>query len=80
MVLPDDVKRYIEQGLDCEHVEVQGDGHHFEAIIVSAAFQGKNRVQQHQLVYKALGERMREEIHALSMQTLTPEDWASARK
>jgi len=80
VVLPDDVKRYIEQGLDCEHVEVQGDGHHFEAIIVSAAFQGKNRVQQHQLVYKALGERMREEIHALSMQTLTPEDWASARK
>ena len=79
MVLPDDVKRYIEQGLDCEHVEVQGDGHHFEAIIVSAAFRGRNRVQQHQLVYKALGERMREEIHALSMQTLTPEDWASAR-
>jgi len=80
VVLPDDVKRYIEQGLDCEHVEVQGDGHHFEAIIVSAAFSGKNRVQQHQLVYKALGERMREEIHALSMQTLTPEDWANARK
>ena len=80
MVLPDDVKRYIEQGLDCEHVEVQGDGHHFEAVIVSAAFRGKNRVQQHQLVYKALGERMREEIHALSMQTLTPEDWASVRK
>jgi len=80
VVLPDDVKRYIEQGLDCEHVEVQGDGHHFEAVIVSAAFRGKNRVQQHQLVYKALGERMREEIHALSMQTLTPEDWAAARK
>ncbi|MCC7546941.1 MAG: BolA family transcriptional regulator [Burkholderiales bacterium] len=80
MVLPDDVKRYIEQGLDCEHIEVQGDGHHFEAVIVSAAFRGKNRVQQHQLVYKALGQRMREEIHALSMQTLTPEDWASVRK
>lgn len=80
MVLPDDVKRYIEQGLDCEHVEVQGDGHHFDAIIVSAAFRGKNRVQQHQLVYKALGDRMREQIHALSMQTLTPEDWANARQ
>ncbi len=80
MVLPDDVKRYIEQGLDCEHVEVQGDGHHFEAVIVSAAFRGKNRVQQHQLVYKVLGDRMREEIHALSMQTLTPEDWAGVRK
>jgi acid stress-induced BolA-like protein IbaG/YrbA len=58
-------------------LEVTGDGHHFEAVIVSGAFRGKNRVQQHQLVYKALGNRMREEIHALSMQTFTPEDWAA---
>ena len=79
MVLSDDVKTYIQQGLDCEHVEVVGDGHHFEALIVSAAFRGKSRVQQHQLVYRALGERMREEIHALSMQTFTPEDWAGRR-
>ena len=79
MVMPDDVRRYIEEGLACEHVEVSGDGHHFEAVIVSQAFRGRNRVQQHQLVYKALGDRMREEIHALSMQTFTPEDWAKAR-
>ncbi len=79
MVMPDDVRRYIEEGLGCQHVEVSGDGHHFEAIIVSEAFRGRSRVQQHQLVYKALGERMREEIHALSMQTFTPEDWASAK-
>jgi acid stress-induced BolA-like protein IbaG/YrbA len=78
VVLPDDVKTYIQQGLDCEHVEVVGDGQHFEALIVSAAFRGKSRVQQHQLVYRALGERMREEIHALSMQTFTPEDWKAA--
>ena len=78
MVLPDDVKTYIQQGLDCEHVEVVGDGQHFEALIVSPAFRGKSRVQQHQLVYRALGERMREEIHALSMQTFTPEDWKAA--
>ena len=77
MVAPDDVKRYIVENLECEHVEVSGDGHHFEAVIVSQAFRGKSRVQQHQLVYRALGERMREEIHALSMQTLTPEDWAA---
>ena len=77
MVLPDDVKTYIQQGLACDHVEVVGDGHHFEALIVSAAFRGKSRVQQHQLVYRALGDRMREEIHALSMQTFTPEDWAA---
>jgi acid stress-induced BolA-like protein IbaG/YrbA len=78
VVLPDDVRRYIEEGLACQHVAVSGDGHHFEAVIVSEAFRGRNRVQQHQLVYKALGDRMREEIHALSMQTFTPEDWAQA--
>ena len=76
MVNPEQVKTYIEQGLECELVQVAGDGHHFEAVIVSAAFRGKNKVQQHQIVYRALGDRMREEIHALSMQTHTPEDWA----
>jgi acid stress-induced BolA-like protein IbaG/YrbA len=77
MVLPDDVRKYIEQGLQCAHLEVSGDGHHFEAIIVSEAFEGKSRVARHQLVYAALGDRMREEIHALSMQTLTPSQWAA---
>jgi acid stress-induced BolA-like protein IbaG/YrbA len=77
LVAPEDVKRYIAENLDCQHLEVSGDGQHFEAVIVSEAFRGKSRVQQHQLVYRALGERMREEIHALSMQTLTPEDWAA---
>lgn len=76
MVAPEDVKRYIVEQLECQHVEVSGDGQHFEAVIVSEAFRGKSRVQRHQLVYTALGDRMREEIHALSMQTLTPEDWA----
>ncbi len=72
------VKQYIEQGLPCEYVAVQGnDGQHFEAVVVSAQFTGKRTVQQHQMVYQALGERMRSEIHALSMQTYTPEAWAS---
>ena len=75
MVTPESVKRGIEEGLACEQVEVIGDGQHFQALIVSPAFAGKSRVQRHQLVYQALGERMREEIHALSMQTLTPEEW-----
>ena len=75
MVTPESVKSGIAAGLACEHVEVVGDGQHFQALVVSAAFAGKNRVQRHQLVYRALGERMREEIHALSMQTLTPEEW-----
>jgi acid stress-induced BolA-like protein IbaG/YrbA len=76
MVIPEDIKRWIEAALPCEAVQVSGDGRHFEAVIVSGAFRGMNMVQQHQLVYKALGERMREEIHALSMKTFTPEDWA----
>ncbi|MBX6393885.1 MAG: BolA family transcriptional regulator [Burkholderiales bacterium] len=77
MVRPEDVQRYIEQGMNCDLVRVIGDGHHFEAVIVSGEFRGKNKVQQHQLVYKALGDRMRAEIHALSMQTFTPEEWAA---
>jgi acid stress-induced BolA-like protein IbaG/YrbA len=76
MVTPESVKSGIEAGLECERVEVIGDGQHFQARIVSRAFAGKSRVQRHQLVYRALGERMREEIHALSMQTLTPEEAA----
>jgi acid stress-induced BolA-like protein IbaG/YrbA len=80
MVKPEDVRQYIEQGLACERVEVTGDGQHFEALIVSSAFAGKSKVQQHQLVYRALGDRMREEIHALSMQTLTPEEWSARAK
>ena len=69
------------QGLACDHVEVHGeDGQHFEAIVVSAQFDGKRMVQQHQLVYQALGDRMREEIHALSLRTYTPEAWATAKR
>lgn len=75
MIQPEQIKSVIEGGLTCDHVEVKGDGHHFEAVIVSAEFRGKSKVQQHQLVYRALGDRMREEIHALSMRTLTPEEW-----
>jgi acid stress-induced BolA-like protein IbaG/YrbA len=77
LVTPQQVQSYIEQAMPCEHVQVSGDGQHFEAVIVSGVFRDKNRVQRHQLVYQALGDRMREEIHALSMKTLTPEDWAA---
>jgi len=74
MITPEQVQSYIENGMQCSQVRVLGDGEHFEALIVSEAFRGKNRVQRHQLVYAALGERMRGEIHALSMRTLTPEE------
>jgi len=76
---PEDVQRYIAQGLDCSVLEVRGDGQHFEALIVSEAFAGKPRVARHQLVYAALGERMRAEIHALSMRTLTPAEYAAQK-
>jgi acid stress-induced BolA-like protein IbaG/YrbA len=76
MVTTEQVQSYIEKGLRCLEVRVAGDGQHFEALIVSEAFRGKSRVQRHQLVYAALGERMRSEIHALSMRTLTPEEAA----
>lgn len=76
MVTPKNIEQYISQGLVCEHIAVDGDGHHFEAVIVSAAFEGKRLIARHQLVYLALGDRMRQEIHALSMKTLTPAEWA----
>ena len=75
---PDDVRSYIAAGLPCEHLELEGDGQHFFATIVSAEFEGLSRVRRHQRVYAALGDRMREQIHALSMKTLTPAEHAAA--
>jgi acid stress-induced BolA-like protein IbaG/YrbA len=74
---PEYVKEAIAAGLACTHLEVSGDGQHFEAVIVSPAFEGKRPIARHQLVYGALGDRMRQEIHALSMKTLTPAEWAA---
>jgi acid stress-induced BolA-like protein IbaG/YrbA len=76
MVTSADIQGYIAQGLPCEHLAVDGDGAHFQATIVSRVFEGLNRIQRQQAVYKALGGRMESgEIHALSMRTLTPEEW-----
>jgi len=71
-----DVREFIANALTCEHLEVDGDGRHFFATIVSSDFVGLDRVARHQRVYAALGDRMREQIHALSMKTLTPLEWA----
>jgi len=76
---PEQVQQYIAQGLPCSHLEVQGDGSHFEAVIVSEAFAGKRLIARHQLVYAALGDRMKSEIHALSMRTLTPDEFKAAQ-
>ncbi len=74
---PAEVQGFIAAGLPCVLVEVEGDGRHFFATIVSAEFEGCSRVRRHQRVYAALGDRMREQIHALSMKTLTPAEHAA---
>ena len=74
---PAQIQQYIAAGLPCDHLEVEGDGQHFFATIVSVEFEGKTRIGRHQRVYQALGDRMRAEIHALSMKTLTPAEWAT---
>jgi acid stress-induced BolA-like protein IbaG/YrbA len=74
---PDQVREFIAAGLNCERLEVEGDGRHFFATIVAAGFEGLPRVRRHQMVYAALGDRMREQIHALSMKTLTPTEHAA---
>ena len=80
MVTPESIKTSIAAGLHCEHIDVRGDGHHWEAVIVSPAFEGLSKVRQHQLVYAALGERMRAEVHALSMRTLTPSEYGQGSR
>ncbi len=72
---PEDLKKLIEQGLPGAQVEVRdftGSGDHFEALVVSDAFEGKSLVQRHQAVYAAIGEAMRAQVHALTLKTLTP--------
>jgi len=75
MVTPEQLKTWIETGFKDADVSVEGDGHHFEAVIVAPEFEGKSRIQRHQLVYAALGDKMKAEVHALSMKTLTPNEY-----
>ena len=74
-----ELQSIIAGGLVCTHLEVEGDGRHWSAVIVSAEFEGRRRIQRHQRVYATLGARMQtDEVHALSMQTLTPAEWAAS--
>ena len=75
MVTSESIQRNIEQGMTHSYLTVNGDGTHFEAVVVSEEFVGKSRIQRHQRVYQTLGDRMRNEIHALSMKTFTPQEW-----
>lgn len=77
MVTPQQIEDWLRAKLDCPHLTITGDGAHFEAVIVCADFAGKSRVARHQVVYGALGSHMHSDIHALSMQTFTPGEWAA---
>jgi acid stress-induced BolA-like protein IbaG/YrbA len=74
MVTPENIKTWIEAGLPHSRVDATGDGHHFEAVVICPDFAGKNKIARHRMVYAALGERMKAEIHALSLKTLTPDE------
>ena len=80
MVTPESIQFNIAQGMATEYLSVDGDGHHFEAVVVSDAFAGKNRVQRQQRVYQTLRDKLATgELHALSFKTLTPEEWSAQR-
>ena len=75
---PEEIKQLILAGMICEYLELDGDGQHFQAIVVSPEFVGKNRVQRQQRVYATLKDKLATgELHALSFKTLTPEEWSA---
>ena len=77
---PEHIKQLILAGMACDYLELDGNGQHFQGIIVSSEFVGKNRVQRQQRVYQTLQEKLATgELHALSFKTLTPEEWSAQR-
>ena len=77
----EELQTIISAGLACEHVELSGDGRHWYATVVSSAFEGQRLIQRHQRVYATLGGRLQtDEVHALSMKTYTPAEWAALPK
>lgn len=75
----DELKGLIQAGLECSHIELDGDGRHWFATIVSSDFNGLTRIRRHQKVYATLGDRMKtDEVHALSMKTFTPEEFEAS--
>lgn len=73
-----DIEALINGGLNCARVRVLSDDNtHFEALVVSEEFAGQSRIRRHQMIYGTLGALMGREIHAMSIQALTPEEWAA---
>ncbi|MFM2238940.1 MAG: hypothetical protein RJA69_314 [Pseudomonadota bacterium] len=78
---PQELQQIIAAGMHCDHLEVDGDGRHWQALVVSPEFEGLRAIQRHQRVYATLGSRMQtDEVHALSMKTFTPAEWAQAQR
>ena len=76
---PNEIASLIEAGLPGSQVEVRTDGQgHYEALVISADFDGQRSVRRHQLVYATLGDRVGGEIHALALKTFTPEEWQAS--
>ena len=74
------LRAIIAAGLDCQHLEVDGDGRHWSAVVVSPSFEGLRLIARHQKVYATLGRKMHtDEVHALSMKTFTPAEWAAQK-
>ncbi|MGB4115700.1 MAG: BolA family protein [Polaromonas sp.] len=74
----EELQSIISAGLPCEHIELSGDGQHWYATIVSSSFEGQRLIQRHKQVYATLGARIQtNEVHALSMKTFTPAEWAA---
>ena len=78
METEDIIYEAIDSHLNCEFLDVTGDGRHFDAVVVSDDFESKSRIERHRLIYAALGDRMREEVHALSMKLYTVKEWGQA--
>ena len=74
-MLEDVIYQAISDFINCGYLDVTGDGRHFEAVVVSSEFEGKSRLERHRLIYNALGEKMKEEVHALSMKLYTNSEW-----
>ncbi len=75
-MIEDIIYQAINEHIACSYLDVSGDGRHFDAVVVSEDFTGKSRIERHRLVYAALGERMKEEVHALSMKLYTNNEWS----
>lgn len=78
MMTPNQIETMIREAMPEAEVVVQdltGTQDHFQAMVISTDFEGKSMVEQHQMVYAALGDSMKEAIHALALKTLTPEQW-----